>query len=68
MDDSLNKETAPVKVLKQIYAGTTLEGFHSTLLLKESLEGVLVKETKIIHVSPEGNETSEWSMQISSLS
>jgi uncharacterized protein (DUF342 family) len=68
MDDSLNKETAPVKVLKQIYSGTTLEGFHSTLLLKESLESVLVKETKITQVSPEGNETSEWSMQISSLS
>jgi uncharacterized protein (DUF342 family) len=68
MDDSLNKEIPPVKVLKQIYAGTLLEGCHSSLVLKESLEGVLVQETKNINSSPEGKESSEWNMQISSLS
>lgn len=68
MGDSLDEEIPPVKVLKHIYAGTILEGCHSSLVLKESLEGVLVKEAKNINTSPEGKESSEWNMQISSLS
>jgi hypothetical protein len=36
--------------------------------LHESLEGVQVKEAKITKTSPEGNESSGWIMQISSLS
>ena len=68
VDDSLHKEIPPLKVLKNIYAGTILEGCHSSLVLHESLEGVQVKEAKITKTSPEGNESSGWIMQISSLS
>ena len=68
VDDSLPKEIPPLKVLKNIYAGTILEGCHSSLVLHESLEGVQVKEAKITKTSPEGNESSGWIMQISSLS
>ncbi len=67
MDEGQEKETAPLKVLKEIYSGTTIEGRHATLFLKESLVGALVKETKVTRLSSEGNELTEWEMQMSSL-
>ena len=68
VDDSLHEEVSPVKVLKHIYAGTILEGCHSSLVLHESIMGVHFQEAKTTKISPEGNEFTAWSMQISSLS
>ena len=57
------KEKPTVKVTKAIYDGTTVEGLHSTLVLKESLPDTLIREEKVKIVSPEGEETFEWQMK-----
>jgi uncharacterized protein len=57
------KEKPTVKVTKAIYDGTTVEGLHSTLVLKESLPDTLIREEKVKVVSPEGEETFEWQMK-----
>ena len=57
------KEKATVKVTKAIYDGTTVEGLHSTLVLKENLPATQIREEKVRVVSPEGEETFEWQMK-----
>jgi uncharacterized protein (DUF342 family) len=57
------KEKPTVKVTKAIYDGTTVEGLHSTLVLKESLPDTLIREEKVKIISPEGEETFEWQMK-----
>ena len=57
------KEKPTVKVTKAIYDGTTVEGIHSTLVLKETLPETLIREEKVRLVSPEGEETFEWQMK-----
>jgi uncharacterized protein len=57
------KEKATVKVTKAIYDGTTVEGIHSTLVLKDTLLETLIREEKVRLVSPEGEETFEWQMK-----
>lgn len=65
IDDFQEKETPALKVLKKIYSGTTLVGANSSLILEETLEGVVIKEIKITRVTPEGKEVCEYNMQIS---
>jgi hypothetical protein len=63
LEQSQLKENPTVKVTRAIYDGTTVEGLHSTLVLKESLPGALIREEKVRVVSPEGKETFEWQMK-----
>ncbi len=57
----------PVKVPGQIFAGTIVEGCHSSQVVKESLASVLMKETRVTHTAPEGTEESAWGIQVSPL-
>ena len=63
LEEGQLKEKPTVKVTKAIYDGTTVEGRHSTLVLKESLPDTLIREEKVKVVSPEGEETFEWQMK-----
>ena len=63
LEEGQLKEKPAVKVTKAIYDGTTVEGLHSTLVLKESLPDTLIREEKVKVVSPEGEETFEWQMK-----
>ena len=66
-EESQSKIKPPVKVLKQIFSGTLLEGCHSSQVLRESLESVLIQEIPVTHKSPEGDELSGWAIEISPL-
>jgi len=68
IEDGGAKETPSVKVLKQIYDGTILEGQHASLILKTSLENVLIKEVRITRKTPGGDEISQWNIKLSPLS
>ncbi len=61
-EEGETKESAPVKVIKNIFAGTVLEGRRSSLILSQTFEGALIKETKIIPKSPQ--EAHRWEMQV----
>ena len=63
LEESQLKDKPTVKVTKAIYDGTTVEGLHSTLVLRESLPDTLIREEKVKVVSPEGEETFEWQMK-----
>jgi uncharacterized protein (DUF342 family) len=63
LEEAQLKEKPTVKVTKAIYDGTTVEGLHSTLVLKENLPDTVIREEKVRVVSPEGEETFEWQMK-----
>lgn len=61
------KDGPTVKVFNQIFSGTTVEGPHSRVVLKENLLAALIHETRESKITPEGNKISEWMMKMSSL-
>ena len=56
-----------VKVHDGMYLGTTVEGFYSSIQLKDNLRHVEVQEKK--HKKPQGEDPSpsQWAMALSSL-
>jgi uncharacterized protein (DUF342 family) len=54
-----------IRVYNQIFSGTTVEGLHALMIVKENTLRVLIKETKVTH--PEGKETFELEMKISDI-
>jgi hypothetical protein len=68
MEESQKKEIAPIRVLKEIFPGTVLEGCHSRLIVKENSLRTLIKETQKNDLSPEGNSSSSWEFQFYPLS
>jgi hypothetical protein len=52
LEEGQLKEKPMVNVTKAIYDGTTVEGLHSTLVLKESLPDTLIREDKVNHSTP----------------
>ena len=67
-EECQKKEIAPIRVLKEIWAGTVLEGCHGRLTLKENSYQTLIKETLKNELSPEGNARSSWEFQFYPLS
>jgi uncharacterized protein (DUF342 family) len=68
MEECQKKEIAPIRVLKEIFPGTILEGCHSRLTVKENSYRTLIKETNKGELSPEGNTCSSWEFQFYPLS
>ena len=66
-EESQSNIQPPLKVPGQIFAGTVVEGCHSSQVIRESLEGVLIKEAQVPRTTPEGNEGSAWGIQVSTL-
>lgn len=62
-EDFQKKEIPPLKVLRHIFSGTMLEGCYSSLVVRDSLTSALFRETKVIRLTPEGEEKSEWIIQ-----
>ena len=50
-----------------IYSGTLIQGPHSSIVLEENHQNVLLKENLITNLDAEGNPTSEWKITISKL-
>lgn len=67
LEAATEKDGPTVKVFNQIFSGTTVEGPHSRVVLKENLLAALIHETRESKITPEGNKISEWMMKISSL-
>ena len=63
MEEYQKKEIAPIRVLKEIFPGTVLEGCHSRLTVKENSYRTLIKETPQNELSPEGSTSSSWEFQ-----
>jgi predicted nucleic acid-binding Zn-ribbon protein len=66
-EESQSNIQPPLKVPGQIFAGTVVEGCHSSQVIRESLESVLIKEIQVTRTTPEGNEGSAWGIQVSPL-
>ena len=65
--DGSAKDVPRVKVHKEIFAGTTIEGLHCKLALNENFLKILAREHKISQVDTEGNESTVWEMKLSDL-
>ena len=63
MEESQKKEIAPIRILKEIFSGTVLEGCHSRLTVKENSYRTLIKEALKNDLSPEGNSCASWEFQ-----
>jgi len=65
IDESKRNVGIPaIRVSNQIFSGTTVEGLHASMIVKENTLRVLIKETKIDH--PQGSPF-EWEMKISDI-
>lgn len=65
--DSSGKEIPAVKVHNGIFAGTTIQGLHSQIVLKETVLKATISEKKVSKVDPEGNTIKVWEMSFSNL-
>jgi hypothetical protein len=63
MEECQKKEIAPIRVLKEIFSGTVLEGCKSRLTVKENLYRTLIKEAPKNDLSPEGNSYASVEFQ-----
>jgi predicted nucleic acid-binding Zn-ribbon protein len=63
LEDNRKKEIPTVKVFKEIFSGTSLEGLQARLVLNSNMQSVLIKEVLVTRKTPEGNEVSEWKME-----
>jgi uncharacterized protein (DUF342 family) len=61
------KGVLEVKVYQMIYSGTLIQGPHSSIVLEENHQNILLKESLITNLDAEGNPTSEWKITISKL-
>jgi len=65
IDESKKNVGIPtIKVSNQIFSGTTVEGLHASMIVKENTLRVRIKETKIDR--PQG-KAFEWEMKISDI-
>ncbi len=65
--DCSGKEIPAVKVHNGIFAGTTIQGLHSQIVLKETLLKTTISEKKVSKVDSEGNAIKVWEMSFSNL-
>ena len=63
--DFSGKEVRALKVENGIFAGTTIQGLHSQMVLEETLLKATISEKKVSKVDPEGNATKVWEMSFS---
>lgn len=59
------KEVPALKVQDGIFAGTTIQGLHSQMVLEETLLKAMISEKKVSKVDPEGNAIKVWEMSLS---
>jgi hypothetical protein len=67
--DTLKQETPStdipsVRVLGEIFSGSSIETCHSELVLGENQSSVLIQEAKIVTETPEGEKTAHWRIQV----
>jgi len=63
--DCSAKEIPAVKVHDGIFAGTTIQGLHSQMVLEETLWKAMISEKKVSKVDPEGHAIKVWEMSLS---